>query len=178
MNQFFKIVVVILISVTILVLIGYVVGKNEERISEGKIMENTLDHSKGNLELENSENINGAENISIKITMNGKQIKAFLYPNETVFELIKLFPMQISMRDLNSNEKYTYLEKNLKTSPVIPERIKKGDIKLYQNNCLVIFYEDFKNAYTYTDLGYIEESESIKEELKKEEVIVLLELDK
>ncbi|MCS0788510.1 cyclophilin-like fold protein [Cytobacillus firmus] len=39
-----------------------------------------------------------------------------------------------------------------------PEEINTGDIMLYGDNGLVLFYETFSSTYSYTRLGYIEEA--------------------
>ena len=33
--------------------------------------------------------------------------------------------------------------------------INKGDVYLYNNNCLVIFYKSFTTSYSYTYIGHI-----------------------
>ena len=68
-----------------------------------------------------------------------------------------MLPMEIYMSELNWNEKYYYLPKNLTTNTYKPEKINKGDIMLYGDNCLVIFYETFSNSYNYTYIGHIDD---------------------
>ena len=60
------------------------------------------------------------------------------------------------MNELNGNEKYVYLDNKLPTSPYNPKRINAGDVMLYGNNCLVIFYKSFDTSYSYTKIGHID----------------------
>ncbi|ELV04731.1 cyclophilin-like fold protein, partial [Brachyspira hampsonii] len=67
--------------------------------------------------------------------------------------------------ELNSNEKYYNLSKKLTTKTENIGSIKTGDFLLYGNNCIVLFYESFRTSYSYTRLGYIENTEGLKEAL-------------
>ena len=80
------------------------------------------------------------------------------------------------MSDLNSNEKYNYLDKNLPTNRSRASRINAGDIKLYGNNCLVVFYESFNTSYSYTDLGKIDDVSAFASELGSGSVSIRFEL--
>ncbi len=99
----------------------------------------------------------------INIKINDKDYQATLVDNYTSRELLKLLPLSITMQDLNDNEKYYYLDKTLPTAEVHPTEIKKGDIMLYEDNCLVIFYKDFTTHYPYTLLGHIDNAEDLDE---------------
>ena len=110
---------------------------------------------------DNAGNNNQMENTSVIITINGKEFNAVFYNNETANAFINMMPLTLNMSDLNGNEKYYYLNTTL---PVNSERvgtIKKGDIMLYGNNCIVIFYESFNTSYSYTKIGYIENTDNL-----------------
>lgn len=102
---------------------------------------------------------NKMNNTNLNININNKNYIAKLEDNETVQEFIKLLPLELTMTDLNQNEKYVYLDIKLPTNPYNPDRINKGDIMLYGNNCLVIFYKDFDTTYKYTKIGHIDNLE-------------------
>ncbi|MEG0277330.1 MAG: cyclophilin-like fold protein [Coprobacillus sp.] len=93
--------------------------------------------------------------------------KAELYQNKATQELLKELPKSYSMEELNGNEKYCYLEKTLPTSSENINEIKKGDIMLFGNNCLVVFYKDFKTQYLYTKIGRVKDIDEFLERLPK-----------
>jgi hypothetical protein len=84
------------------------------------------------------------------------QVQINLESNETALEFSKLLPLTVNMNELNGNEKYVYLDKPLKTNPYNPKHIEAGDVMLYGNNCLVIFYKSFDTSYSYTKIGHID----------------------
>ena len=92
----------------------------------------------------------------INVTINGAKYIANLEENETVKEFINLLPSEFNMSELNGNEKYIYLDTNLPSNPVSVKHINKGDIMLYGDNCLVIFYKSFDTSYSYTKIGHID----------------------
>lgn len=83
-------------------------------------------------------------------------VQVNLEDNETALEFSKLLPLTVNMNELNGNEKYVYLDKPLKTNPYNPKHIEAGDVMLYGNNCLVIFYKSFDTSYSYTKIGHID----------------------
>ena len=103
------------------------------------------------------------KNLSLQV--NGKTFKITLEENETTEALTKVLKLKIIMNELNGNEKYYYLDTMLPSNPIRVEKIESGDIMLYGDNCLVIFYEDFKTTYSYTRIGKIENTEGLKEAL-------------
>ena len=140
-----------------------------EVINADNITEKTTD-------LEKEINTMNSEEIRINLIINNKYFTATLENNKTVQELIQNFPMTLNMSDLHSNEKYNYLDSSLTTNSTIPSMIYAGDIKLYGNNCLVVFYDDFKNSYSYTNLGKIDNVEEFVSELVSGSVNIRFEL--
>ena len=112
------------------------------------------------------------EEKTMYVLINGKNYIVELEDNNTVDELLSILPKKYDMSDLNNNEKYAYIEKKLNVNPTYIDEIKKGDIMIYGDNCLVIFYETFKTNYRYTKIGHINNlpdlgSENIEIEFKK-----------
>lgn len=116
--------------------------------------------------------------IGIQITVGAQTIAAQLYENETTRAraLSALFPMTLSMRELHGNEKYAYLEEPLPSNDSCPVEIRAGDLMLYGADCLVLFYESFETSYSYTPLGYVEDSTGLSEALGTGGVQVTFEL--
>ena len=98
---------------------------------------------------------------TMKAIINNKEYVINLESNETVNSLIKLLPIEITMNELNGNEKYIYLDNTLPTNSYNPNRINAGDVMLYGNNCLVIFYKSFDTSYSYTKIGHIDNLEDL-----------------
>jgi hypothetical protein len=92
---------------------------------------------------------------NIKIFINDKEYEISLEDNETVKSLVKLLPLEITMNELNRNEKYVYLNTSLPTNSQKPKHINSGDVMLYGNDCLVVFYKSFDTSYSYTRIGHI-----------------------
>lgn len=91
----------------------------------------------------------------IKIKSNKYKIN--LENNDTVKELVNKLPLELTMEELNGNEKYKYLDYSLPKHLQSINRIHKGDIMLFGDNCLVIFYKDFNTSYKYTRIGHIQD---------------------
>lgn len=91
-----------------------------------------------------------------KVIINNIEYNINLEENQIAKEFIKMLPQEYTMKELNGNEKYTYLDKTLPTDSHNPNKINKGDIMLFGDNCLVIFYKTFNTNYSYTKIGHIE----------------------
>ncbi len=98
--------------------------------------------------MENATNIN--------VIINNKKYNAQLETNKTVNEFLNLLPQEFNMQELNGNEKYVYMNYELSSNSSHIKTIKAGDIMLYGNNCLVIFYKTFDTSYSYTKIGHID----------------------
>ncbi|MBR3116657.1 MAG: hypothetical protein IKF36_02140 [Bacilli bacterium] len=94
-------------------------------------------------------------NKEVKVIINGNEYIIDLEDNDTVKEFINLLPQEYTMNELNGNEKYVYMNNSIKTNSYNPKHIEKGDVMLYGDNCLVIFYESFDTSYSYTKIGHI-----------------------
>lgn len=100
---------------------------------------------------------NDTFNATITINIDEVTMSVTLEDNTTSRALLEMLPLEISMKELNSNEKYYYLSESLPTNATNVSNIEKGDIMLYGDNCLVIFYESFSTSYSYTRIGKIDD---------------------
>lgn len=114
----------------------------------------------------NNEN-NGDDDMTVKITVDGKNVEftAQFFDNSAAKELYSRLPLNIDMSDM-PHEKYCYLGFTLPTSEEKPGYIHAGDIMLWGNNCLVVFYEDFGTSYSYTKIGAIVDVDGLALALK------------
>lgn len=144
---------------------------NGEEISADEIQTNTQTEETNN----GSDNMNNEE-IRVNLIVNNKTFSATLENNETTRKLIEMFPMTLNMSEMNSNEKYNYLDSNLPTNTTSPRTINAGDIKLYGNNCLVVFYKTFSTPYSYTNLGKVDNVNDFINELGRGNVNIRFEL--
>lgn len=92
----------------------------------------------------------------MKMTINNEEYQVKLDSNEATNQLLDKLPLELEMDELNGNEKYTYLDFSLTTNEYNPKTINKGDVMLFGNNCLVIFYKNFNTSYSYTKIGHID----------------------
>ena len=141
----------VVLSFLIIVLIFMVVGCNFK-----KSKNNNQSNSNNQQESKNSINNSNEEVKSVKAIINGKEYIIDLEYNETAIKFVSLLPQELNMSELNGNEKYIYLDTALPTNSLNPKRINAGDIMLYGDNCLVIFYKSFDTSYSYTKIGHID----------------------
>ncbi len=104
--------------------------------------------------------INNEEKVSdsMQITIGDKQFSVTTEQNETVTALEEILPLTLEMSELNGNEKYYYLDAALPSAPEKVGHINKGDVMLYGDRCLVVFYQSFDTSYTYTRIGHIDDT--------------------
>ena len=108
-------------------------------------------------------NSKGEEMKNIKVIINNKEYNAKMENNKTTEAFINLLPQEFTMQELNGNEKFVYMSNSLPTNEENPKHINAGDIMLYGNNCLVIFYDSFDTNYAYTKMGHIDNLSDIDE---------------
>ena len=101
----------------------------------------------------------------INIIVGSKTFTATLADSETGEAFAALLPLTVTMNELNGNEKYHYLSSSLPTAAYQPGTIHSGDLMLYGNNCVVLFYETFNTSYSYTRIGAIDNPSGLVEAL-------------
>jgi hypothetical protein len=104
----------------------------------------------------NNENTTDPTGGKMKITIGSSVFTVTLYDNQAVTAFKAMLPLNINMGDLNANEKFYYFSSTLPTSASAGGDIQVGDLMLYGNNCLVLFYKSFNTSYSYTRLGKID----------------------
>lgn len=112
----------------------------------------------------------------IQLMVGERLLDVELYRNDTARALMERLPMTLDMEELNGNEKYVYLTDRLPTKAGQPPTIHAGDLMLYGDDCLVLFYESFTTAYRYTPLGRVRQAEGLAAALGGGHVRVTLRL--
>lgn len=91
----------------------------------------------------------------IKMTINRKTYEILLADNQTAKAFVEQLPLTLVMEELNGNEKFVDLPHDLPTGQIRPGTLQEGDLMLYGNQTLVLFYEAFQTSYSYTPIGKI-----------------------
>ena len=105
---------------------------------------------------DNKETVDSKSEVDIvKALINNDEYTIDLEDNETAKAFVELLPLKIDMKELNGNEKYYYLNKSLPSDSSNIKKITAGDVMLYGDDCLVIFYKSFNTSYSYTKIGHI-----------------------
>jgi hypothetical protein len=95
--------------------------------------------------------------ISMVITIGNRTFTATLEKNNTAKTFVTRLPLTVDMSELNGNEKFHNLSGSLRADrPSNPGTIHEGDLMLYGDNCLVLFYKTFPTSYSYVKLGHID----------------------
>ena len=111
----------------------------------------------------------------INIIIGSKTFTATLADSETGEAFAALLPLSVTMNELNGNEKYHYLSSSLPTAAYQPGTIHAGDLMLYGNNCVVLFYKTFNTSYSYTRIGSIDDPSGLASALGSGNVSVRFE---
>ncbi len=150
----------IIIGLFIVISLFIISGCNRENDKSNQINDNLT-----------NEKVSDAEMTDIKVTIDNKTYNLHLEDNETAKSFVDLIPQEFQMSELNGNEKYIYMDNSLPTNSSDPKHINAGDVMLYGDNCLVIFYQSFDTNYSYTKIGHIDNLDY----LGKDSVIVRFE---
>lgn len=157
--------ILVIMAAVVLLILAACGGSNQD--SAGKV------GSEAPLAVQRPESSSGKPNISeatatetaITLMVGDHTFSATLLDNETTRQLAELFPLTLDMSELNGNEKYFYLDGSLPTDSHQPGQINAGDLMLYGDNCLVLFYEGFSSGYSYTRLGSVDDPAGLAEAL-------------
>jgi hypothetical protein len=123
------------------------------------------------------QNSNEVTKVKIKIVVNAQTFTATLLDNNSVKAFKDMLPLTIKMIELNGNEKYGELRKSLPISPSNPKTITIGDLVLYGDDTLVLFYDTFVTFYSYTALGQLDNPTGLASALGSANVSVTFELE-
>jgi hypothetical protein len=101
------------------------------------------------------------ERLHMWMTVGTRRFAVTLEDNPTARAFVQLLPATLDMIELNGNEKYSRLTRSLPTRAVQPGTIRAGDVLLYGNDTVVVFYETFQTRYSYTPIGRVVDGDGL-----------------
>ena len=115
------------------------------------------------------------ETETMQMKIGNKKYSVVLQDSNTTKALRELLPMTVTMAEFNGNEKYYLLHNSLPSRPEHIGQIKSGDVMLFGDDSLVVFYKDFKTTYSYTRIGHIENAADLEQTLGRGSVTITFE---
>lgn len=112
----------------------------------------------------------------MQIVIQGESFAVSLQGNSTAAALLAMLPMTIDMQEMNGNEKYYLLPNSLPRNASRPSVIHGGDLMLYGDRTLVLFYETHNTSYSYTRIGRVDNVAQLRAALGAGSVEVKFEL--
>ncbi len=119
---------------------------------------------------DNTEESDVLESITMRVGEN--KFKMSVDSGKAGQEFAKSTPFELDMVESNSNEKFYEGDETLPTDKYKPFRINAGDVMLYGDKTIVIFYKSFDTSEEYTYLGKIEDGDKLAEALGDSDVTV------
>lgn len=110
--------------------------------------------------------------VVVEAEAGGQIFPLRLEDNETARAFETMLPLTLEMADLNANEKYHNLRSPLPSSPEGVGTIRAGDVMLFGDDCILLFYKSFSTPYRYTRIGRIEDASTLEDAVGRGSVTV------
>ncbi len=118
----------------------------------------------------------GREGMKMLVKIGEYRTTATLEGHGAAAGLAAMLPLAGRMRDVNGNEKYARLPESLPVSAVSPGTVHAGDLMLWGDDGLVLFYETFQTPYRYTRVGRMDDVSGLKAALGEGDVTIVFSL--
>lgn len=115
-----------------------------------------------------------AVELLITLTVNNVRFQAVITHPEMIAYFQTALPMTLALAELNGNEKYGTLEQSFALATERLAVIQPGDLLIYQNQTLVLFYEPVHSHYEYTKIGQLIDPDGLKQALGTGSVTIQL----
>ena len=103
------------------------------------------------------------EEAQFYVEINGRQFSITLDDSPTAEAFRDLIPAVWDMEELHGNEKFIYLDGSLPSNSRSVGYIETGDLMLYGDSCIVLFYDSFSTSYGYTRIGWVDDPDGLPE---------------
>lgn len=107
------------------------------------------------------------------MTVGERRFSVTLANTDAARSLTAMLPLSLDMEELNGNEKKKDLPNDLPTNAARPGTIRSGDLLLWGNRTVVVFYLTFDSPYAYTRLGRVDDPVGLAKALGSGNVRVL-----
>ena len=156
-------------------------GKAEDDISEDSTPSGiTQQTPASSSQPETGENNEGEGNYSsmpgVKAIIGDKEFTITLAQTDAALNFKDALPMTLDMKELNGNEKYCYTGYSYRSAPEKVGYINEGDLMLYGDDCIVLFYRSFSTFYSYTPLGKTDDIDGLAIAVGSGDVTVTFEI--
>jgi len=99
------------------------------------------------------------------MVINERRFAITLADNNTARAFAAQLPLTLHMEELNGNEKHAKLPTSLPANASRPGIIRNGDLMLYGDDTLVVFYSTFNSTYSYTRIGRVDDPAGLAQAL-------------
>ncbi|EOX8476448.1 TPA: cyclophilin-like fold protein [Salmonella enterica subsp. enterica serovar Warragul] len=120
----------------------------------------------------------GEKQMIIEMKIGQQRYDIALEDNSAAKDLIEQLPMTLTMKELNGNEKFADLPTALTASHISPGTLHEGDVMLYGQKTLVLFYKTFQTSYRYTPIGKVTAPDALQDAVGHADVKIDLRIKK
>jgi hypothetical protein len=112
------------------------------------------------------------QELRMSMTIGNRRYALTLANTDAARAFAARLPLTLNMSDLNDNEKKVAVSPALPAAASRPGTIRNGDVMLYGDSTLVVFYRTFESMYSYTRIGKLDAPEDLEKVLGPQDVKV------